>query len=976
MSILVKQPVSVLNRNIQVNFHKLFKSVFNATGNIASGNWLGAASNTTDLAKLLELEKLEPQQLAWLLIYRSLGQAIKQLIEERRELQEKPQDLDNIINQLHFSALEEQKLEINSDFFQQPKKLWQSLASIKDPLMEVLTGAGLEEAEAREISNRLPSYFVFALHEEWRTKSHEYAPLKEALNTPFSEAAEREESWWHYSAWLQQQVEKPVFWEAFSLKRIYIPLRAYYEQEKPKKDYVEEGFRENTREEHQRVVLDLEKELMNWVKQSHPENAIRVISGGPGSGKSSFCKMFAAELAETAEIRVLFIPLHLFDPTKDLVNAVQEFIDCNEILNHNPLDQDKREEKLLIIFDGLDELSVKGKLAEEVTKQFVEEVQRKVNQFNQQTTWLLVLLSGREVVVQALESKLRKPKQVLYLLPYLPYFVPEDEREKKQYIDEQGLLQQDQRHDWWQKYGEATGKNYGGLPKELSRKDLEEITAQPLLNYLVALSYTRGEIDLSTESNLNAIYDDLLKDIYERDYRDWSDEKGHPATGGLSLEQFTRILEEIAIATWHGNGRATTVQAIEERCNSSGIGKYLKTFKEGAEGGVTRLLTAFYFRQSGFNQGEETFEFTHKSFGEYLTVRRITRELKKRAKKLKEREDDPDEGGDEREALQNWAILCGPSAMDEYLHRFLKDELRLQNKETVRKLQQRLCELIGFMLKHGMPMEKLDHRLKFQEECRQSRNAEEALLVTLSSCASVTEEISNIAWPTENAFGNWLHKLRGQRIDFGEHSLALSCLNFLQLKKTSIAFQDLIRANFSGADLSHAHLSRAYLIRAHLSHAHLSRAHLRDADLSGASLRDADLSGAYLSGASLRDADLSGAYLSGASLRDADLSRAHLSRAHLSGAYLRDADLSGASLSRAHLSHAHLSRAHLSRTDLSCADLSRAYLRDADLSCADLSRAHLSGVTKLKQAQIESAHGDSSTQLPEGIKQPQHWQDK
>jgi hypothetical protein len=33
--------------------------------------------------------------------------------------------------------------------------------------------------------------------------------------------------------------------------------------------------------------------------------------------------------------------------------------------------------------------------------------------------------------------------------------------------------------------GEASGKGYTGLPQELSRPDLDEITAQPLLNYLV-----------------------------------------------------------------------------------------------------------------------------------------------------------------------------------------------------------------------------------------------------------------------------------------------------------------------------------------------------------------------------------------------------------------------------------------------------------------------------------------------------------
>jgi len=859
MSVLIKKPISFLNREIKVDFVGLFKSGFNVGANVASGNWWGAASNAVEIAKSLGLEKLEPGQVAWLLIGRALGQAIKKLVDERPELKQDAETLEAKIDQINFSTLENQDLEITSYFFEQPKAL-PILEWIKEPLIEVLTSAGLKDVEAREISNRLPSYFVLALNEEWREKSEFYTPLQESLNTPFTKASEREQAWRHYSACLQKQVEEPVFGETFSLQRIYIPLRAYYERE----EHNDEEFREISRKKQKRVVIDLKQELTNWVQGGAKEDAIRAISGGPGSGKSSFSKMFAAQLAEQQQIPVLLIPLHLLDPTTDLVNAVQEFTRLTQILNHNPLDSGQGEPKLLIIFDGLDELSTQGKLAEEVTRQFVEEVERKVNQFNFQDRRLLVLLSGREIVVQALESKLRKQKQVLYLLPYL---VSEDER-RYEYIDKNRLLGQDQRQDWWRRYGEVRGNNYKGLPTELNRADLEEITAQPLLNYLVALSYTRDEIDLSTESNLNAIYADLLTAVYERK---WARREGfHPATGELKLEEFTRVLEEIAIATWHGNGRRTTLKAIEERCCSGGIEKYLQMFQEGAKAGVTRLLIAFYFRQSGFDQGEKTFEFTHKSFSEYLTAKRITRELKKLAKKLQDREDDPDEGWDEKEALKSWAMLCGPAAMDEYLHRFLLDELRLQGKETVRKWQETLCHLIGFMLKHGLPMEKLDPRLKFQEECRQARNAEEALLVALSSCASITEERSSIEWSTPNAFGTWLGKLRGQRY-VQEKVLALACLNFLQLEGTILFSQELIQADLSDANLSHADLGDANLSHADLSDANLSHADLGDANLSHADLSDANFSHADLSDANLSRADLSDANLSGARLSDANL---------------------------------------------------------------------------------------------------------
>jgi len=56
------------------------------------------------------------------------------------------------------------------------------------------------------------------------------------------------------------------------------------------------------------------------------------------------------------------------------------------------------------------------------------------------------------------------------------------------------------------------------LPKELIHPDLDEITAQPLLNYLVALSFTRGKLDFSSDINLNSIYSDLVAAVHERGY--------------------------------------------------------------------------------------------------------------------------------------------------------------------------------------------------------------------------------------------------------------------------------------------------------------------------------------------------------------------------------------------------------------------------------------------------------------------------
>ena len=427
---------------------------------------------------------------------------------------------------------------------------------------------------------------------------------------------------------------------------------------------------------HKLAVVELEEELDTWIQTADPNDAIRVISGGPGSGKSSFAKMFAAKLAAKGTLPVLFIPLHHFEPSDDLIDAVGEFVRMDGILPHNPLAAEQRESRLLIIFDGLDELAMQGKIAERTAQDFVREVQRKVLLFNQRETCLQVLISGRELVVQANETNFRKDGQILHVLPY---FVPESSRGR--YVDEKKLLKQDQRQLWWQNYGAASGSGYDSLPTELDQGNLIEITTQPLLNYLVALSLRRGELKFSKATNLNAVYADLIKAIHERG---WAGHQ-HMAIQGIEETDFVRILEEIALAAWHGNGRTTTVREIERHCEGSNLSNLLNRFQAGyqpdSKASITRLMTAFYFRQSGHdNSGDKTFEFTHKSFGEYLTARRIVQEVQYIHRRLQDRYNDSYDNWDERSALHRWALVCGASAMDEYLFKFVLDEIHLHQR--------------------------------------------------------------------------------------------------------------------------------------------------------------------------------------------------------------------------------------------------------------------------------------------------------
>jgi len=455
---------------------------------------------------------------------------------------------------------------------------------------------------------------------------------------------------------------------------------------------------------------------------------------------------------------------------------------------------------------------------------------------------------------------------------------------------------------------------------------LLEITAQPLLNYLVALSLEGGKLQFSEETNLNEIYGDLLEAVYERGY----EKQGHRVIEGIEKHEFIGILEEIALACWHGVGRTTTVGEIETHCDNSGLGdvlnRFQQSFQEDSKASVTRLLTAFYFRESGgIRASEKTFEFTHKSFGEYLTAKRIVQEVQLIHEALEERKANFRKGCNEQDALLRWAILCGSAVMDEYLFRFICDEMRLQNPSAVSNWQKTLCLMIESMLTNGMPMEGLKYRSSFQIEMWQARNAEESLLAVLNACARVTKAISKIEWSNRASFGEWISRLQGQRIGV-DNVLTFECLSFLDLQNCILFVRDFVGANLAFTNLENAGLSYAILLGANLRDANLQGANFEDANLQGAKLEKANLKEANLEEANLKNSNLQGANLQGTNLQLANFFKANLEEANLAGANLRwthfyGANLQGANLKGAILEGANLEEANLTGTILEGQDI-------------------------------------------------------
>jgi uncharacterized protein YjbI with pentapeptide repeats len=920
---------NILFQPIKVeSYSKLFSSLVKTVLHISKGNFDEAASSSMEVIEDLGIEDTE-EQLSWKLINRSVIQAITDLVKENLS---SIGTGDNDIFTKNIKKLKYDKdLKVDSTFFKEPKEN-AFVKEIQNILFDWFQLAGVDKHKSKAMVDRFPSFFVYALNDEWAKNSKIYKKLLAPMEAPFFEQTVMEDDWEKYKAYLDKQTQESIFGEAFSLSQIYIPLCAYY------------------KEKENKIVVNLDTAIRKWLNKKDRDDSVRIISGGPGSGKSSFVKMFAASIIN--EHKVLFVPLYRLNLDNDIQKDINRFLESNKFFEKTPIG---KEERLLIIFDGLDELSMQGKIGADAARDFVMQVKNLLANHNQQKLQLRTIITGRDLPIQEIERDFKKDGQVLHVMPYCVESKNEFSEilaelklsNEKEYIDDEKLLNEDKRNSWWKKYGQLTGKKYKKLPEKLSLKILTEITAQPLLNYLLALSYERGEIKFAKNTNRNDLYRDLINAVYKRG---WQGE--HLTLKDIKQSDFELVLEEIAVSVWQGAGRTTTVEAIKKRCEKNEISNVLTEFQENAEKGVLNLLVAFYFRQSGkTREGDKTFEFTHKSFGEYLTARKIVQQLQK-TKEALELQKTRGFGWTKEVALENWIDLCSNVPLDLDIHKFLCDEMLRHERSKVGSWQDMLCELISYMLEFGMPFEKISPRPKYIEETQQSRNIEEALLAALSACSRFTKKISKIKWAEKKSAGEWLSKLCVQST--GRFVFAYSYLNNIDFSKCVFLIKD-----FSDTNLVRANLTKVNLSRSDLSGIDLSGADLGEANLLGTIFNQANLSGANLSRTDLRVADLGGANLSRANLLGTMLNRANLSGANLSGADLRAADLSEADLSGAKLTGADSSGADFRKADLRntinlfSTTLKGAFFQKGDLNETDLQKAIDKGVIIKELKKVE-----------------------
>jgi uncharacterized protein YjbI with pentapeptide repeats len=827
----------------------------------AVGTSAGVGGAVVDLVAKFKGEETT-EEAAWRLVWLALRDAIDDLADAARFPTTAKDSIDTAhLLQLGGERVDLERIEVPWGFLQRPGEL-PLLPVIAGNLERALVYLGTEPHAARAAAARLPRRFDDFFYKRAMQQRERLDQLRALLQSEPATALRQSLNWLAYGAHLASELDAPLFAGPFSLRQLYQPLRGYWTERL-------EGEHGRAKERHH--VVDLGEAFDDWLEPFDKNDALRVVAGGPGSGKSSFVKWWAASVMQRESMSpTLLVPLHYLK-TLDLEREIGDYAKlCG--FPANPLDTEAGERRLLLILDGLDELDADQKRGRDAAAALVTAVHQLLLK-NNHNFEIQVVLAGRALIVESLHGELNRERQIFHVLGYAP------REAHKDWEDPGERLKNDQRQDWWRCWGGLSGEELAGLPAKIAgTENLADLADQPLLNHLLAITRAADPAALDTSSSVNSVYASLLHHVWERS---WGEKRQIADVKQLTVEQFNRLFESIGLAVWqHGGGRSTTLAEIAEVARLEKLDKLLPAFKEGAEKGALALLTAFFFRRAG---SDETFELTHKTFGEYLTARRLARLIEDLHRKL------PEGDIDEGEGLRRWYRLTHAARITMEILVFLENELGPLSLEELQAQRQTIIRLFDENLVSGMPFQGVDGRGQpktYREAERFTAAAELALLGAIGMLTRNIDAKAKIlvpdarcravrwspAWPDRDrgvrtsawdllrrlGVGKWredcaLASMRG--IDL-ERQVLRTDLAQIDCSYASLRFADLISALLIGADLSYADLRHANAFRADLSEADLTFADLGVADLTDAVLDGANVAYANLNRADLSDVDL------------------------------------------------------------------------------------------------------------------------
>ncbi|MBT9316069.1 pentapeptide repeat-containing protein [Leptothoe spongobia] len=874
------------------------------------------------------------------------------------------------------------------------------LAKAFNPVLKArLHQAGLDEEQAHILTQRIS-------HNTHRYMVEALAAAKDnvqRLSTLYLEG-------WRWDIKKYQSIDKylseqiapmpldKVFNENFAFKDIYVSL-----QVKPVKT--------DGQVDHDAKSFDLEHWARTQLQRSDRQDQVMFVQGGPGRGKSVFCRMFADWVRQNLYPIWIPILIRLRDIRtleKDFEKTLKTLVGRDFSASDNGWLTDCNT-RFLFLLDGFDELLMEGRTSEGL-EQFLKQVGGFQERCQQNTErGHRVLITGRPLTLQSIER---------YMPPNL---------DRVEIIPMNSTLQEHWFRNWANQVGISEAQTFWSfLQDEQCPEQVRKLAQEPLLLYLLGAMHRDKQfaIDmfkdvrrfLHKNRNFQSVSDSAWintkipgKDIsgnglnssiakiliYQRSL-DWvlTKQRSTRLTRDLtelSTEGLRHVLIEAAFCATQFGGEAAPIRMLEERLEDDDDAiELIKQARKRLGVDALRNALATFYVQSASKQGGSV-EFIHKSFSEYLCAERIQQSLEEWTK--------PSPRGyrfDTKQSQLDWEIydLFGFGRLSpeilEYIRALWEVSENFNAKVLFKRLEffyTRWCsgEFINILKKTTLPQQK-GEQIESQGISIGQRQVD---IYTGLNILILLLELHRYGQSQDNSEDLHFYPCRQQR---NERESPLNKILVSEEQAGYRAFLDkilvddyqifdkkcllrIISYSQSSPDCKFQNIVGRFLCSADLRYTDFHNADLHDVNLRGADLRGTNLTGVDLSHASLIDATLIGTYLNGANLSSANLSNADLTRTYARRTYFRGANLSSATLNFANFNGTDLRDASLRDADLSGTSLHGAYLRDANLSGANLSGANLTSANLLKiiwdkKTNWEGIKGiENAVNVPKALKQ-------
>lgn len=317
-----------------------------------------------------------------------------------------------------------------------------------------------------------------------------------------------------------------------------------------------------------------------------------ILSGGPGSGKSTLCRILSSELSKDPKIFPIFLRLRRLKEGSDIALFVEESMQKVGLINH--FTDLRNFTNLVLILDGFDELVMASRSR---LRHFFNMLREEHNVGPLRNA--KIIISGRDTLFPQGEG-LPTGSHVISLQPF-----------NKERVKAWGKK--------WRKLHESSPGN-SFYPETLIEEGngkyspLHHLVTWPLTLHLVARVHTAGRLNIgkkeSQEIEKAYLYRSILSETATRQL---DQAKGK---GRLKPKEMREFLRELA---WEMYTLST------DSMDPTDVAPLLtKYYPEASEADMSDIADVAVVNSPELTKGEETgFEFVHKSFSEYLVAEKM-----------------------------------------------------------------------------------------------------------------------------------------------------------------------------------------------------------------------------------------------------------------------------------------------------------------------------------------------------------------